>query len=84
MDEKSYGQVLRELAEKYVNEEGRKDVLDFIVDENHERAGFYILGAVDHLFGDKQIDGEEASGVYEKLGIPPKAMFKVRAGHNEL
>ena len=78
MSEQNPGQELREMAKKYLNEEIMPSVIDSLVAGDHDTVRVQILGAVDHLFSDEQIDGAEASATYQKLGIPPKAMFRIR------
>ena len=66
------------MAEKYLKEKMIPAVIDDLIVGHYSDVQLRILGAVDAMFSKGLIDGPEASEVYQKLGIPPKDIFRIR------
>lgn len=71
-------QQLLDMAEKYLNEEGKTDVQIHIADGEIGAAKKYLLGAVDRLWQNGGISDEEAREAYAIIGISPEDASQIR------
>jgi len=82
VDEKKREAVIREIAEKHLDEQGKSAIEELLLDSNLMRAELYILGAIDVLFVRKKISDEEATTAIKQLGIDPHRAARVHASGN--
>lgn len=71
-------EVLMEIAERFLNDQGQVEV-SVLVDDGHlRRAQAYLLGALDKAMTDGQLTDEEAPGIYAQLGLSARDVERLR------
>ncbi|MBI5799018.1 MAG: hypothetical protein HZB10_03745 [Candidatus Yonathbacteria bacterium] len=72
--------VIIQLAEKVLNEEGQDAVEGHLINNRVDLAQCYILGGIDSLWTKKIITDSEAAEVYRILGMNPEKACDARQG----
>ncbi len=72
---------IRELAEKYLNEQGKQGVEQFLDDRKLEDAKLYLLGGLDYYWFNGFVSDEVAASFYVELGIDPDIASQFRQNH---
>ncbi len=77
-------EVLQELTAKFLNDEGRRVVGDYLSFEEEDLAAIVILGGIDSLVCSREISDDDARFAYEQLGIERDEMVRLRNENKEL
>lgn len=72
--------VLNELAECFLDDQGQVDVSVYIDEGKLGKAQAYVLGAIDKLMTEGKLEGEELQEALTKLGMSERDISRLRAG----
>jgi rRNA pseudouridine-1189 N-methylase Emg1 (Nep1/Mra1 family) len=72
-------QILLDLAESILNEEGQIDVEILLSEGNEASAREYLLGALERCIQDGDIPPSDATKLYKIINVPMERVLEIRA-----